>query len=385
MFNHSHTFKHSSRSAVSQCVAALLLCASAAPLAAQQPPDVVTSDANGNTAMGSSALQSLTTGYYNTASGNQSLLSNTVGFANTATGQSALIGNTSGYENTADGIATLSSNTTGFLDTAVGAYALATNTSGSGNNALGVNALALNTTGQDNSATGISALYANTTGNDNAAFGNYASTQNTTGSANAACGFGALANNTTGSGNTALGANAGSNLTTGNNNVDIGNPGVAGEAATIRIGVPGQQSLAVMAGIWGHPVRRGAEVLINSNGELGVDVSSERFKTDIEPMNASPERLQQLHPVTFHLRSDPGGERRYGLIAEQVANVYPELVVRDESGAVEGVHYEQLAPLLLGEVQRQQQLISAQAQQLAELREQFARLEEVALAPRQPQ
>jgi hypothetical protein len=172
------------------------------------------------------------------------------------------------------------------------------------------------------------------------------------------------------------------NLTTGDNNIDIGSPGTAGDAATIRIGVPGLQNRTLIAGIWAHPVRRGAEVIINSSGELGVEVSSERYKTDIVSLDATPQKLQQLRPVTFRLKTGPSGERRYGLIAEEVAQVYPDLVVRDHSGTIEGVRYDELAPILLGEVQQQQQLIASQARQLADLQQQFADLREMAASMR---
>jgi Chaperone of endosialidase len=355
------------------CVSVLLL--SIGPIAyGQVPPTNDTSDANGNTGMGSGALQSNTTGTGNTASGFDSLAGNTTGHDNTASGFAALSNNTTGYFNSAVGSYALSSNTAGFNNTAGGHEALILNTTGSFNTAFGADALGLNTTGHDNTGSGISPLYNNTTGSYNSAFGNYALTTNTTGVENTASGFGALALNTTGSGNIALGIYAGYDLTIGSNNIDIGNQGVAGESGTIRVGNAGQHTRTFIAGIWGKQVSRGASVVVNSNGQLGVEESSERYKTDIASVGPASAKIQQLRPVTYRLKTDPAGELQYGLIAEEVDKVYPELVVRDDAGNVEGVRYDRLAPILLSELQDQQQKVAAQASQLVELKQQFAEL-----------
>jgi hypothetical protein len=243
------------------------------------------------------------------------------------------------------------------------------------NTATGANALGSNTTGENNTSIGNSALNVNTSGFSNSAVGGSALSRNTTGAQNTAIGGAALLFNTTGNDNIALGMNAGSNLTTGNSNIAIGNAGVAGEGATIRIGAAGQQTRTFIAGIWGNRVGRGATVVVNSNGRIGVEESSERYKTDIAPMGPRSEAIQQLRPVTYRLKTDPAGELQYGLIAEEVNQVYPELVVRDDAGTIEGVRYDRLAPILLNEVQQQQQKIEAQAAQLGELRQQFAELQ----------
>jgi hypothetical protein len=119
----------------------------------------------------------------------------------------------------------------------------------------------------------------------------------------------------------------------------------------------------------------GSAVYVTSSGQLGVQGSSERFKTDIATMTPDSEKLQQLRPVTFHYKTDPDKVTQYGLIAEEVAQVYPELVIRDDSGKIMGVHYEELAPLLLNEIQRQQRINAqqaasndAQAREIAELK-----------------
>jgi hypothetical protein len=118
-------------------------------------------------------------------------------------------------------------------------------------------------------------------------------------------------------------------LTSGSNNIDIGNEGVAGENGIIRIGTAGTQTTAVIAGIE-NAIVTGKEVFVTSDRQLGVKASSERYKTAIEPMGVNTEKLQQLRPVTFHLKTEPQGDVQYGMIAEEVALIYPELVTRDE-------------------------------------------------------
>jgi len=157
-----------------------------------------------------------------------------------------------------------------------------------------------------------------------------------------------------------LGFEAGYNITTGSNNIEIGTSGTASDNGTIQIGVQGTQTQTTIAGIHGTPIT-GSAVYVTSTGQLGVLGSSERFKTDIAPMPELSDRLSQLRPVTFHYKTDPKSVRQYGLIAEEVDKVYPELVIRDDSGKIEGIHYEELAPMLLSEVQEQQTTIRAQA------------------------
>ncbi len=118
-------------------------------------------------------------------------------------------------------------------------------------------------------------------------------------------------------------------------------------------------------------------MVVNSNGRIGVEESSERYKTDIAPMGPRSEAIQQLRPVTYHLKTDPAGDLQYGLIAEEVNQVYPELVVRDDAGQIEGVRYDRFAPILISEIQQQQRTMAAQAEQLGELKHQFAELQEL--------
>jgi acetyltransferase-like isoleucine patch superfamily enzyme len=170
-------------------------------------------------------------------------------------------------------------------------------------------------------------------GSSNTASGYFALLYNTTGSNNTASGYGALYLNT-GSNNIALGYEAGVNVTTGSDNIEIGNEGATGDNKVIKIGT--NQKKTIIAGIYSNTAISGLAVVIGSNGELGTVSSSERFKTAIAPMRSNTAKLLDLRPVTFHYKADPQGTLRYGLIAEEVAKVYPELVVRDEKGRIDG-------------------------------------------------
>jgi hypothetical protein len=212
----------------------------------------------------------------------------------------------------------------------------------------------------------------NTSGDGNAAQGEGALQHNTTGMRNIAVGNSAMTTNTTGSYNTALGWQAGEKLTTGHDNIDIANFGVAGDSQAMRIGTRGSAGVegsgvtaTYIAGIFGVSVTSGSTVMINAEGQLGTVVSSERYKTAIAPMGSDTARLGQLRPVSFRLKSDATGTRQYGLIAEEVAKVYPELVVRDEQGRINGVRYDELAPMLLNETQQQQRTIAVQSETIA--------------------
>ena len=257
-------------------------------------------------------------------------------------------------------------------NTASGVYALYLNTTGNFNTASGVQALRANTTGNYNTASGAWALYDNTTGNSNAASGNGALYWNTTGSYNTASGMQALYYNTTGFYNTALGNGAGQNLTTGNSNIDIGNAGVAAEGNTIRIG-DFNQTRTFISGI--RDVTTGSAnaitVMIDSNGQLGTVSSSIRYKEDVNDMGNLTSRLFGLRPVTFRYKTQPAGVH-FGLIAEEVDQVMPELVVRGKDGQIETVAYHELPPMLLNEMQKQQKMITKQQEQLSTQQEQLS-------------
>jgi len=311
---------------------------------------------HGNTSEGFEALFSNTTGFNNTANGFSALFNNTTGSNNTANGSNALFSNTTGEANTANGYLALFNNTTGSNNTANGSSALIGNTTGSSNTANGSSALKNNTTGFNNTANGYEVLFSNTTGGDNTANGTGALLSNTTGGFNTADGTGALQNNATGSGNIALGFLAGENLGTGNNNIYIGNVGLtANESNTIRIGGDnflgfGSQTSTFIAGINGTAVS-GVPVVINTNGQLGVMGSSERFKDEIKPMATASEAILALRPVTFRYKQeiDPDRNPQFGLVAEEVEKVNPDLVSRDPQGKVFTVRYEAVNAMLLNE------------------------------------
>jgi hypothetical protein len=349
-----------------------------------------------NTAEGQNALLSLTTGQGNTGVGWFSLWSNATGEFNTATGAGALLFNngdpTAGQasENTAFGAAALLFNTTGSDNTAVGAAALLNNTEGEGNTANGSSALQNNTIGIGNTATGADALFFNT-GSANTANGAAALLGNTIGNFNTATGFSALSANmtgngntaigrraltiTTGSGNTAFGANAGSALTTGDNNIDIGVDviGVAGESNTIRIGAnlpdtPGASACHI-GGIYNQSVDPAtvSPMEIDATGKLGTVVSSRRFKHDIKPMDKASEVILALKPVTFHYKSDAKNTPCFGLIAEEVAEVNPDLVVRNKDGDIYTVRYDQVNAMLLNEFLKEHSTVQELKKEVAAL------------------
>jgi hypothetical protein len=337
---------------------------------------------NNNTVLGDDALVN-NTGTDNTAVGFNALINNTTGSFNTATGAVALFSNTEGFYNTATGANALLSNNTGTADTAVGFDALFSNTTGGDNTATGSDALYSNTIGGANTATGTQALLSNTTGNNNTAIGVSALTGNTTGSFNTAIGLAALANNTAGSSNIALGLSAGSHLTTGSNNIDIGSVGVAGEAKTIRIGTGGRQINTYIAGINGVTVAGGIGVIIDSSGHLGTTTSSARFKDEIKPMDKASEAILALAPVTFRYKKDldPNGIPQFGLVAEDVEKVNPDLVARDADGKPYTVRYEAVNAMLLNEFlkahRKIQELESSNAQQQKQIAALTAGLERV--------
>jgi hypothetical protein len=298
----------------------------------------------------------------NTFLGDGALSSTTTGADNTATGNSALFHNTEGSNNTASGISALFNNTTG-----------------SDNTALGAGALSRNTTANGNTATGASALWFNTTGYRNTAIGNTALYHNVTGHGNTAVGFQALLQNTE-SNNVALGFNAGSNLTDGSGNVCIGYNvvGVRGESNTTRI-----------SNIYSS-VASARPVYVNSDNKIGTLVSSRRFKEEIKPMDKASEAILALKPVSFHYKKEvePNGAIMFGLIAEDVEKVDPDLVTRNDKGEPETVRYEAVNAMLLNEFLKENRKVEEQtckteardrtiAQQEAEIRALMSQLQNV--------
>ena len=313
-----------------------------------------------NTAEGYGALSSLTSGIENTATGFYALLSNTTGSANTANGSYALVYNNAD-NNTATGRGALFSNTTGTDNTGNGANALYNNTTGIDNTATGSAALTRNTTGNYNTASGVNALFYNVVGHDNTGEG-----------------FQALLN-AKGSNNIGIGSNAGANLSNGSNNIDIGNLGVAGESNKIRIGKQGTQKNTYIAGIFGATVANGVPVRIDSTGHLGTLTSSARFKEAMKPMDKASEAILALKPVTFRYKEelDPDKIPQFGLVAEQVEKVNPDLVVRDEGGEIYTVRYDAVNAMLLNEFLKEHRKVEEQQTTIGELKSAVAEHEKL--------
>jgi hypothetical protein len=352
-----------------------------------------------NSAFGFDALFDNQTGIGNTAVGYLALY-NSTGNNNTATGAKALYGNTGNW-NTANGYGTLYLNTTGSQNTADGYKALLSNTTGNQNTAEGYEALYSNTTGTGNTANGFKALYSSTTVNaaQNTAIGAFALYSSPSGLGNTAIGYDALGGSTTeilqntaigafalrkstsGFGNIALGFEAGSELTTESSNIDIGSYGAPGDEGTIRIG--NGQSAAYIDGIYGVTAAGGIEVYVDSSGQLGTKSSSARFKEAIQPMDKASEAILALKPVTFHYKKelDQRGIPQFGLVAEQVEKVNPDLVTRDKKGQVYSVRYEAVNAMLLNEFLKEHQRVQELQERLdamaAQMKEQARLIEEV--------
>ena len=313
----------------------------------------------GNTAEGQHALLDLTTGTYNTAVGLYSLLSNTTGRFNTGVGAGTLLTNT-GEQNTAIGAGALLSNTTGANNTANGESALFYNTTGGNSTAVGAGALLNNTTGGNNTATGFEALRDNTTGNTNVAMG-----------------LQALEHNTTGAENTALGVEAGREQTTGSGNVYIGRS---------MVGVAGETNKTYIRNINTTNVNGGVADSVTvdlGTGLLGHLTSSRRYKEDIQPMDKASEALYRLKPVTYHYKKeiDRTQSPAFGLIAEEVAEVNPNLVARNSQGQPESVHYDMVNAMLLNEFLKEhkktEKLEATVASLIATVKEQAAQIQKV--------
>jgi hypothetical protein len=359
---------------------------------------------DGNTATGFGALASNTTGNGNVAEGFQALGNSTndtglvaVGFQalqndnavntngltfgglghNTAVGYQALQADTTGAGNTAVGFQALMLSTNGNFNTAIGDYVLYENTSGSSNTANGKDALYYNTTGSDNTGLGVAALESVTTGSYNTATGFKAlSVDNlpgfTTGSGNTADGAYAMFSATTGSNNIALGFGAASNMTVGSYNIEIGNLGSPADNDTILIGTQGIQTNTVIAGIYGSTAAAGAPVYVTSAGTLGTLTSSARFKEDIRSMNDASDVLLSLRPVTFHYKPglDPKATPQFGLVAEEVDQVDPDLVLRDPQHQIYTVRYEAVNAMLLNEFLKQHRKVEEQNTEIQSLKQQ---------------
>ncbi|HVI76795.1 MAG TPA: tail fiber domain-containing protein, partial [Candidatus Acidoferrum sp.] len=293
---------------------------------------------------------------------------------NTAEGQDALFSLTNGTANTANGFSALKADTTGDRNTANGALALFTNVTGSENTAIGYAALFYNR-GSGNTANGIGALHNNATGNNNTASGERALYDNLGGSKNTANGSGALGNNTMGDDNTAFGFQALDNNRSGSSNIGLGR--AAGALVTtaddvICIGAQGANvsHSCYIDNIFNQPSPSGLAVFVNSDGKLGTIMSSRRFKEDIKPMDKASEAIMALQPVTFRYKKDvdPTGAAQFGLVAEDVAKVNPDLVVLDKEGKPYSVRYDQVNAMLLNEFLKERKKVEDQQDTIAQLK-----------------
>jgi trimeric autotransporter adhesin len=320
---------------------------------------LVSNAGESNTGTGFRALFSNTTGVDNTAAGTEALENNDSGGYNDAVGAFALSSNIDGSFNNAFGDTALNANIHASENTAIGDLALANNDStGNGkaqfNTAVGARALFANTDGEANNAVGDSALFSNTTGTQNTAIGDLALENNVDGSANVVVGAAAAVNNTAGVFNTVVGFLAGPDISNGFDNIYVGataGTGFGNENSTIRIGDPGHVFNCYIAGISGQIASGGVQVFITGNGKLGTLTSSARFKNDIKPMANASESILALKPVAFRYKGeiDPEGIPQFGLIAEDVEAVNPNLVVRDKEGKPYTVRYEAVNAMLLNE------------------------------------
>lgn len=291
----------------------------------------------------------------------------------------ALFVHTTGADSTFVGASAGNTSITGDDNTGFGSGALEANTSGYRNAAFGSTALSSNTTGYENAAFGERALSSLTSGTSNVAVGQLALLSNVSGDSNTAVGRAALSQNTAGN-NIAIGVSAGSNQTTGPNNIYIGNLGVGGETGRIKIGNL-IHTETFIEGIDGNTAAGGVAVLINSSNELHTLVSSARFKQDVRDMGGASERLMVLRPVVFRYREEVAqGETapEYGLIAEEVAEVAPELVTYDDEGRPYSVRYHLLTPMLLNELQKERRARQEQRQLIATLAARLTALEHAA-------
>jgi hypothetical protein len=332
---------------------------------------LLVNNADQNTATGAGALLSNTTGSLNTANGTFALFKNTTGSFNVANGQEALFSNTTGNDNTAVGLNALFSNTTGSFNTALGRVAMGGNTTGINNTGIGWFALAANTTGVNDTAVGYNALTNDTSTGSNTAVGSDALFNNTTGADNTAIGGGALLNNTTGNSNIALGDGAGLGVTTASNVIAIGARGA-------DLG-----NSCYVGNIFGEPVdpATAIPVFVDTTGKLGTAFSSRRFKHDIKPMDKASEAILALKPVTFHYKSDNTNTPQFGLVAEDVEKVNPDLVVLDKEGKPYAVRYDQVNAMLLNEFlkehEKTEKLEATVASLIATVKEQASQIQKV--------
>ena len=275
----------------------------------------------------------------------------------TAAGDHALQALTLGLGNTALGTFSLFSVTAGNFNTAVGAGALDLNT-GDSNTAVGTAALLFNTAGVNNTANGVDALFNNTIGNGNTAIGIQALLSNTMGFENTAIGGSALSNNTSGASNTALSGGAGTGVTTASNVICIGFDVAGGNV----------DNSCFIGGIFSQQGGSQA-VYVDANGKLGLQVSSRRFKDEIRPMEQSSDVIYRLNPVSFRYKAniDPARPLSFGLIAEDVAQVSPDLAICSRDGHAVSVRYDAVNAMLPNEFLKEHRKVEQMQKQVEAL------------------
>jgi hypothetical protein len=308
---------------------------------------------NNNTALGYQAFYQGTNSQFNTAIGDLALHSTKSGSFNTAVGALALYSNTSGGPNTAVGYQALYSSAGSVNNTAVGHQALYSNLSGNWNTAYGNQALYSLASGEFNTASGYQALYLSKSGDDNVAYGFQALYHSTNGYNNVAIGYDALSSSASGGYNIAIGSSAGGNIVLGSDNIHIGTSGDFDENDSIRIGR--SQTSTFIAGIYHAILPNWTPVYVSSDGQLGTIASSARFKQNIQDMGDASDVLLALQPVTFQYKPDidPQGRSQFGLIAEEVEKIDPDLVVHDNEHGIYTVRYDAVNAMLLNEFLKQ--------------------------------
>ena len=363
---------------------------------AEGPAAPDTALAGGNTADGQLALAGLTTGIYNSAFGIYALLSNGSANFNSGFGAGTLLLNTAN-QNTAVGAGALLSNTTAGSNTAVGTFAMFVNSSGADNTAVGDEALEFNVSAFTNAAVGTFAAQNNDSSGAgtavfNTAVGGFALKANVDGTRNTAVGAGAIesgsggndntavgelaGNNITGNSNTCLGSSAGSNQTNGEGGIYIGaqvQAGTAGEFEFIRIGNDTAFTFpydTFIAGIFGRSNDPGTATtcFVDASGKLASILSSRRYKHDIKLMENASEAILALKPVSFHYNSDAKNTPCFGLIAEEVAAVNHDLVIRDKTGEPMTVRYDQVNVMLLNEFLKEHKKVEEQQASISQLK-----------------
>jgi Chaperone of endosialidase len=333
-----------------------------------------------NTAAGVVALSQVSAGSDNTAVGFQAAGIMSSSSFNTAVGSRALSVSNGGNENTAVGSHALLLLGAGSRNTAVGSSALGQSGTGSGNTALGWSTLSSLLNGDGNIAIGEGAMFSSITAGGNVAIGYHTLLGATDSSSNVAIGTGAFQNLVSGNYNIAIGLGAGGSTNSGFSNIYLGNPGINGENRTVRLGSGTDHTRMFLAAVRGTTTgqNNGVAVIIDGNGQLGTISSSRRTKEDIADLGAIGLAVQRLRPVQFRYIApfDDGTKPiQYGLIAEEVEQVLPELVAYNGAGQPETVKYQVLPTLLISEVQRLEReraavtaRLDAQSEEIAALR-----------------